>query len=150
VTEFCNQVDCIAKQVGVSIKPGHPQTPFLLVTFLQNMIGIAKTAKVIPSTPSRAPRKPTATRPPPAFFDFVMALRVIKSSPLPVDQKRAALAILRVQSNEALSKVLETLRGRTGDYHDGLHGLVEWTSDCLKPVPDGPRDYPQPRLSFAH
>ena len=134
IAEFCDRVDLVTRAIGASIKRGHPQTGFLLVTFLQNMIGIAKAAKVIPRTPSRAPRKPTATRPPPAFFNFVVkaleiARNVIKSSALPEEQKKAALAILRIQSNEALSKTLETLRGRTSDYHDSPHGLIERTSD---------------------
>src|ERR1700740_3072191 len=54
---------------------------------------------------------------------------VIKSSPLSDPQKRAALAILRVQSEGALIKILEDLRGRIGDYRETPRGFVEWKAD---------------------
>ena len=95
------------------------------------MIGIAKKAKVLPSTPGRAVRSQTAPRSPPAFFNFTIkalaiAKEVIKSSPLPDDRKKAALSILRIQSNEALSKLLEQLRGQISNYREGEHGIIEW------------------------
>jgi hypothetical protein len=110
------------------VKAGHPRIPIPLAAFLQNMIGIAKKAKVLPSTPSRAPTGRAART---AFLDFVQASlaisrNVIKSSPLADEQKQAALSILRVQGRDALIKILETLRGRIGDYHDSARGLVEW------------------------
>jgi hypothetical protein len=54
---------------------------------------------------------------------------VIKSSPLSDGQKRAALATLRVQSEGALVKILEDLRGQIGDYRETPRGLVEWKAD---------------------
>jgi hypothetical protein len=33
---------------------------------------------------------------------------------------------LRPQSDEALGKLLERLRGRTGNYRESERGLVEW------------------------
>jgi hypothetical protein len=127
VAQFCDRVDSIAKQVSISIKAGHPRAPFPLEAFLKRMIGIAKRAKVLPSTPSRGER--TGRRPNPAFFHFVVtaleiARDVIKSSSLTDPQQRAALKALRVQSDQALVKVLEGLRGRISDYHESAHGLV--------------------------
>ena len=131
VSRFCDSVETVAKRLDTAIKPGHPRIPIVLEGFLDRMIGIAKKARVLPSTPSRAPRSQTAPRLPPAFFNFTIkalaiARSVIKSSPLPEDQKNAALASLRVQSNEALSKNLERLRGRISNYREGEHGLIEW------------------------
>jgi hypothetical protein len=54
---------------------------------------------------------------------------VIKSSPLSDGQKQAALSILRVQSEGALIKILEDLRGRIGDYRETPRGFVEWNAD---------------------
>jgi hypothetical protein len=64
------------------------------------------------------------------FFYFVVRViaigeDVIRSSPLTETQKKAALAILAVQSPTALIKFLEKVRGRTSDYHDSPYGLVE-------------------------
>ena len=131
VSVLCDQLDATAHGLSSRVRRGHPRIPLALNAFLQNMIGIAKRAKVLPSTPSRAPRKPTARRPAPDFFKFitialVVATEAIKTSPLAEKQKAAALMVLRVQSNEALGKILEELRGRVGDYREGAHGLVEW------------------------
>jgi hypothetical protein len=131
VTKFCDQVESLADQIAASIKPGHPRTPRLLEAFLDRMIGIAKRAKVLPSTPSRAvaPR-----RPPPAFLQFVLvaistARAVIKSSELSEVQEKAALSILRFQSKKALIKIVERLRGRIQDYRHSAYGLSEWNSE---------------------
>ena len=57
VTRFCDRADSAAGQLKPLIKAGHPRIPFPLEGFLQNMIGIAKRAKVLPSTPGRGARK---------------------------------------------------------------------------------------------
>jgi hypothetical protein len=125
---FLEGLDFMAAQAAASIKAGHPRTHFGLLAFLDRMIGIAKRARVRPSTPMRAiPTK----RPPPAFFRFVLealavASDIIASSPLPDSHKDAALSILRINSKEALIKILEELRGRIGDYQDAPYGLIEW------------------------
>jgi hypothetical protein len=131
VTRFCDRADSAAERL--IIKAGHPRIPFPLDGFLQNMIGIAKRAEVLPSTPGRAVRKTAdgAVRSP--FLEFVqtalaVSRDVIKSSPLSDGQKLAALAILRVQSEGALIKILEDLRGRIGDYRETPRGLVEWNA----------------------
>jgi hypothetical protein len=134
VAGFCDSADLLAEQLGTSIKRGHPRTPFGLAAFLDCMIGIAKRAKVLPSAPSRELRSQTAPRHPPAFFEFVLvalaiARDVIKTSPLPEPKKKAAALILRVQSENALVKVIEGLRGQIGSYGEGTHGLVEWDTD---------------------
>ena len=130
VAKFCDSADLFAKQLGASIKRGHPRTPFALEAFLDRMIGIAKRAKVLPSTPGRALRSQTAPRLPPAFFKFVLqalatSRDVIRTSPLPEAKRKAALSILRVQSEEALSKVIEGLRGQIGSFSESAYGLVE-------------------------
>jgi hypothetical protein len=134
VARFCDSVDSFAEQLGTSIKRGHPRTPFALEAFLDRMIGIAKRARVLPSAPSRELRSQTAPRLPPAFFIFVLealaiARDVIKTSPLPESKKKAAAFILRIQSEDALSKVMVGLRGQIGAYREGTHGLVEWDTD---------------------
>jgi len=131
LAQFCDSVDTVIERLEPLVKAGHPRIPFALGGFLNNMIGIAKKAKVPPSTPGRAPRKPTARAGRTAFLDFVqtalaVSRDVIESSPLADKQKRAALSSLRVQSKESLIKILETLRGRIGDYRDSARGLVEW------------------------
>ena len=131
VAKFCDRIDFIAKQIDRSVGRGHPRTPFLMTAFLEKMIGIAKRARVFPSTPSRAAR--TSGRPVPAFLKFVetalaIARDVIKSSPVPDRQKSAALLILQVQSRKALVKVIENLRGPIGNYQDSPGGLTEWNS----------------------
>ena len=124
---FLESIDFMAAQAAASIKAGRRRTHLGRLAFLDRMIGIAKRAKVRPSTPMRAiPTK----RPPPPFFQFVfealaISRDVIASSPLPDSQKAAALSILRIRSKEALIKVLEELRGRISDYQDSTHGLVE-------------------------
>jgi hypothetical protein len=127
VSGFCENTEAVAKRLSAAIHPGHARTPFVKEAFLDRMIGIAKMARVLPSTPGRA-TKPTL---PPAFFAFTkkalaIARDVIESSPVPEDQKKAALLSLLVQSDEALIKVLERLRGKIGNYQESEHGLVEW------------------------
>lgn len=134
VARFCDRVDSLAEEVGRSIKSGHPRTPLALEAFLQNMIGIAKQAKLLPSTPTRYL---DTKRPPPAFFNFVeealaIAGDVIESSPLPEHQQRAAFSKLRVNGRDALIKFVEGLRGRVSDYQESSHGLVEWDSPRSK------------------
>jgi len=133
VAGFCDRADTLAKEFRAAIKPGRHRAPFALLTFLDRMIGIAKSAKVLPSTPGRALKSQTAPRQPPAFFNFVkaalaIARDVIQSSPLS-HGKEEALSILRPQSDEALGKLLERLRGRTGNYRESERGLVEWKGD---------------------
>jgi hypothetical protein len=134
VTEFCDRIDTAAKQVGASIKRGHPQTPFLLEVFLDNMIGIAKVVRVFPSTPSRAiaPKSPA-----PAFFRFVnkalvIARDVVESSPLPANQKQASLSIFRARRRGALIKIVERKRGPIKGYQESPHGLIEWNREPSK------------------
>ena len=55
VAEFCGRVDSVIERLEPSVKAGHPRISIPLEAFLHNMIGIAKKAKVLPSTPSRAP-----------------------------------------------------------------------------------------------
>ena len=131
VAKFCDRIDFVAKQIDRSVGRGHPPTPIPMTAFIEKMIGIAKRARVLPSTPSRAER--TSGRPVPAFLKFVetalaIARDVVESSPLPDNQKSAALLILRVQSRKALVKVIENLRGPIGNYQDSPGGLTEWTS----------------------
>jgi hypothetical protein len=51
---FFDSIDALAAQAAVATKAGRPRTPFGLTAFLDRMIGIAKQAKVLPSTPMRA------------------------------------------------------------------------------------------------
>jgi hypothetical protein len=102
-----------------------------LEALLDRLIGIAKRAKVLPSTPSRALLGPLDPGPVPPFYDFVsealdIAMEVIRSSPLPHDQMDAALATLSKVTDPSLVKALERLRGRIGDYREGTIGLLEW------------------------
>ncbi len=134
VTRFCNRADSAAERLKPRIKAGHPRIPFPLEGFLQNMIGIAKRAKVLPSTPGRAVRKTADRAVRSSFLEFVqtalaVSRDVIKSSPLLDGEKQAALSMLRVQSEGALIKILEDLRGRIGDYRETPRGLVEWKAD---------------------
>ena len=129
VTNFCEALESLVARLDSSIRPGHPRTPFALEIFLDRLIGIAKRARVLTSTPSRALRSEIAPRLPPPFYNFVtesleIAMEVIKSSPLPETEMQAALQILAV-SDSSLSKILERLRGRIGDYHESAHGLIE-------------------------
>jgi hypothetical protein len=129
VARFSDQANLLAKQFGV--KRGHPRTPVALEGFIDRMIGIAKAAKVYPSSESRALRSQTAPRPPPDFFWFTaealeIAQDVVKSSPLAEDRKQAALSMLDVPSRGTLSKLIERLRGKISDYRDGEYGLVTW------------------------
>jgi hypothetical protein len=130
VARICDRAEVVAKEFRAAIKPGRHRAPFALEAFLDRMIGIAKMAKVLPSTPGRAPRSQTAPRQPPVFFNFVktalaIARDVIRTSPLP-HGKQEALLVLQPQSEAALGKLLERLRGRTGNYRESERGLVEW------------------------
>jgi hypothetical protein len=98
-----------------------------LQVFIGELIGIAKQAKVLPSTPSRAIRP---KRPPPPFFRFVdtalaVARKMVTSSPLTPDQRKSALSVFMVGGDEALVKQIEMVRGRISDYHDSPFGLIE-------------------------
>lgn len=126
VVKFCTLIESVAKQ---ATNPGHPRTSPFLEIFLGNMIGIAKRAKVFPSTSGRGTHHRGQRNSP--FFAFVksalaIARDVIDSSSLADERKRATLSILRVQSDAALSKILERLRTRIGDYRETPHGLVQW------------------------
>jgi hypothetical protein len=127
VEQFCEGAELIATRVGQLIKPGQSRTPPALTAFVDNMIGIAKRAKLLPSTPQRYME---TTRPPPAFFVFVeqalaIAQNVLVSSPIPDDQKYAALANFKYSSRDALIRIVETLRGQIGNYRESPHGLIE-------------------------
>jgi hypothetical protein len=137
VRTFCAVVGSLAHQMDQRVGPGHPRSNLALEAFLDPLIGIAKRAKVRPSTPSRALLDPRDPGPVPAFHNFVtealdIAMEVIKSSPLPHDQMDAALAMLGSVTDQSLVKTLERLRGRVGDYREGTIGLVEW--DIAKDV----------------
>jgi hypothetical protein len=131
VRRFCDAAESLAQQLGQSVGPGHPRTNIALDAFLDRLIGIAKQARVLPSTPSRALLGPIDSPPGPPFFAFVtvaldIAMEVIRSSPLPQDEMDAALAALSNVSDHSLVKALERLRGRVGDYRESATGLVEW------------------------
>jgi hypothetical protein len=130
IKRFAGELEAAAKRFAQKVKAGHPQTPFALEAFLNKMIGIAKKAKVPPSTPGHGLRSHTTPQPEPDFFNFVceafeIAREVIRSSQLSLERREAALAVLRIKSNAALIKVLVRLRGKIGDYREGEHGLVE-------------------------
>ncbi len=124
VVQFCERAEGEAARFGQLVKTG-AQTPPALTAFLDNMIGIAKRAKVLPSTPQRY--MPTR-RPPPSFIVFVeqalaTAEDVIESSP--IHQKEGALASLHYSSRDALIRIVEGVRGRIGSYRESPHGLIE-------------------------
>jgi hypothetical protein len=138
VTKLCDQADRLAETFEAAVKPG-PRTPLALEGFIDRMIGIAKKAKVYPSSEGRALRSHTDPRPPPDFFQFVeealeIAQDVIRSSPLAEHRKHAALLALPIPTRGALSKLIERLRGKISDYREGEHGLVEWPE--IEPDPD--------------
>jgi hypothetical protein len=139
---FCDAVGSLARQMDQSVGPGHPRTNIALDAFLDRLLGIAKRAKVRPSTPSRALLGPMDPGPVPAFYNFAtaaldIAMDVIRSSPLPGTEVDAALAFLSNVSDQSLVKALERLRGRVGDYRESAAGLVEWG-----PAADVERDRP--------
>jgi hypothetical protein len=118
--KLCQLAESLAQQLDQAVGPGHPRTNVALEAFLDPLIGIAKRAKVLPSTPSRALLGPSDSPPGPPFFSFVtaaldIAMDVIRSSPLPRDQMDAALAALSDVTDQSLVKALERLRGRVGD-----------------------------------
>jgi hypothetical protein len=128
---FCDLVESLARQLDQAVGPGHPRTNLALEAFLNCLIGIAKRAKVLPSTPSRVLLDLIDSPAGPPFFSFVnealdIAMGVIRSSPLPHDQMDAALAMLARVTDQSLVKALEGLRGRIGNYREGTIGLVEW------------------------
>lgn len=129
--EFCDHVGRLAGDLDTFVR-GRPRTPAALEAFVDRMIGIAKRAAVLPSTPSRSEKRQRLKSPP--FFEFVttalrLARKVIRTSPLPADQQAAALAKLQIQSTDALNKLVVELRGRIGNYRETPHGLVEWWID---------------------
>jgi hypothetical protein len=129
VTGFCASTQALAEHLSKTIKPGG-RTPPALEAFLCTMIGVAKRARVLPSTPGRGEKSVTAPRPNPAFFKFTLAALaiardMIESSRIPTDLKKAALSSLRPHSNDALVKVIVRLRGQISDYYETDHGLVE-------------------------
>jgi hypothetical protein len=63
---FCDLVESLARQLDQAVGPGHPRTNLALEAFLNCLIGIAKRAKVRPSTPSRALLSPIDSGPVPA------------------------------------------------------------------------------------
>ena len=131
VRTFCAVVGSLAHQMDQGVGPGHPRTNLALEAFLDRLIGIAKGAKVLPSTPSRALLGASDSPRGPPFFGFVtealdIAMDVIRSSPLPQDQIDAALAALSNVTDQSLVKTREGLRGRMGDYRERAAGLVEW------------------------
>jgi hypothetical protein len=139
VMEFCDCVAALSREIDALVR-GHPRAPVALELFIDRMIGVAKRAKVLPSTPSRAlpkrrkvmaagttRRKKAA---PPQFFRFVkvarrLACTVIRTSSLPEAQRAAALSTLQVHSDDALNKLIVKCRGRIDNYRLTPHGLVE-------------------------
>jgi hypothetical protein len=127
---FCEIAGSLARQLDHSVGPGHPRTNVALEALLEPLIGIAKRAKVLPSTPSRDLLDLIDAPPGPPFFRFVtaaldIAMDVIRSSPLPHQQMDAALAALSKVTDQGLAKTLERLRGRVGQYRESAAGLVE-------------------------
>jgi hypothetical protein len=128
--QFCDQIVALAREVDAVVGPGRSRTPAALEGFVDRMIGIAKTSKVLPSTPSRRENRRTAVAP--AFFGFLLtalriARQVIKTSPLPEDVKAAAASKLQHQSREALIETINKVRGNIGNYRETSHGLIERT-----------------------
>ena len=125
---FCDCVNSLAQEINTVVRPGRPRTPPALEAFVEHMIGFAKKAMVLPSTPSRRPDKKGDS--PPFFRFLVSALRisrkVIKTSKLPADLKEEALSELQYATRDALIKVVVKARGRIGNYRETPHGLVEW------------------------
>jgi hypothetical protein len=131
VTTFCERVESVAAHAESLIGPGRHRIPFALEIFLNHLIGVAKRAQVLPSTPSRALRSQTAPRRPPPFFEFVtealdIAIEVVKSSSLPKTEMNAVLSVLASRTDPNLTKILERLRGQISNYQPSAHGLVEW------------------------
>jgi hypothetical protein len=129
LARLCHRAELLAKEIRV--RRGNPRSSVAALTVIERLIGIAKAAKVYPSTEGRALRSQTAPRDAPDFNVFVdealeIAEDVIESSPLPEEQKYAALSALEVPSRGALSKLIEQARGLIGDYRESEHGLVSW------------------------
>jgi hypothetical protein len=104
VATFSDAVGSLAYQADNSVGPGRPPTHLALEAFLDRLIGIAKRAKVRPSTPSRELVDPINPLPGPLFYQFVTQ----------------ALEIAAV-----LIKAIERVRGKIGDYREGAAGLLE-------------------------
>jgi len=126
---FCDRVASLGGEVGALVRSGRSPTLAPLAVFIDRLIGIAKRAKVLPSTPSRRSNRQTDS--PPAFYSFVItalrvARQVIKTSQLPDDQITAALSKLQYQDRDALIEIVVQARGRIGNYRETPHGLVEW------------------------
>jgi hypothetical protein len=113
MARICKLADSAAVDIGRFIRRGGQRpTPPALINFLENMIGIAKSNGIRPSTPQRA----MDSNKPPAFFVFVKkalstAREVIGSSTIPDAQKRRALQSLRYASEDALIRIIERKRG---------------------------------------
>jgi hypothetical protein len=138
---FCQSVDLLVSQAGSSVKKGNTKTHRAFQAFLDNMIGIAKKARVTPSTPQRKRSlkkrrikghivQSAAKPPPPPFFQFIseamtICVEVIHTSRLSNPQKSGALSILP-KSEEALIKAIESRRGHVRAYKESTAGLVEW------------------------
>jgi hypothetical protein len=71
VRTFCDLVKSLARQLDQAVGPGHPRTNLALDAFLDRLIGIAKRARVRPSTPNRALLGSTDSPAGPPFFGFV-------------------------------------------------------------------------------
>jgi hypothetical protein len=141
---FCDSVASLAQKVDAVVR-GHPRTSIALELFADRMIGIAKQAKVLPSTPSRRAKKRAKVRAagcpatrkrakPPAFFKFVVAAiclarTVIRTSRLSEQEQAMALSQLQYQSIDTLNKLVVKLRGQIGNYRPTPYGLVERKSD---------------------
>jgi hypothetical protein len=138
---FCAGIDYLVAQATPSIKAGRRKTHPAFQAFLDNMIGIAKKARIRPSTPQRTrppPKKKrikghlvksAARQPPPPFFQFVqealtISLEVINTSSLSKAQKAEAVSILP-KTEEALIKAIENKRGGARAYKAGAFGLIE-------------------------
>ena len=125
---FCDRVTSLVQELNTVVGPGRSRTPPALEAFVEHVIGLAKKAKVLPSTPSRRADRQAHS---PAFFQFLVgalriARQVIKTSKLPEDVKAEALSRLQYTSTDALIKVVVKARGRIGNYRATPHGLVEW------------------------
>jgi hypothetical protein len=128
--QFCDQIGALAREVDALVRPGRSRTPAALEGFIDRVIGIAKKAMVLPSTPSRREERQTAETT--VFFGFLnkalgIARRVIKSSQLPDDLKAAADSKLKYRTREALIELVVKVRGQVGNYREAQDGLVEWS-----------------------
>jgi hypothetical protein len=147
---FCDSIDFRVAQAASSIKAGQPKTSPALEIFIDNMIGVAKKAKILPSTPQRGNAvkksrgnavkksrtakghiiKSAAEGPLPPFYRFVLevvsiSIEIISTSSLSGPQKSAAISVLP-KTEKALIKAIVKKRGRVRAYKEGATGLTEW------------------------